>query len=216
MKLIANERVKHRLTGLLVLLSLAVIFVPALIKKSTQRLGENMNFAIQLPPAPRAPQVEVPSKKIVFESVKIARVKVPLPPAKPLHSQLTQVPVELLTPVKIPPLAMNAVKLAKQVPVSRSVKNIPPQKPHVEKQAPRGAYAIQLASFARQRNADLLLKRLRLSGYRANYSVVSTPLGPIYKVVVGGLNRREDAQVLQKKLATDLKLSGFIIQAGLG
>ena len=39
MKFVMNEQLKHRLTGLVVLLSLGVIFVPAMIKKSTRHLG---------------------------------------------------------------------------------------------------------------------------------------------------------------------------------
>ena len=37
MKLMMDERVKHRLTGVVVLVSIAVIFVPAMIKKSNKR-----------------------------------------------------------------------------------------------------------------------------------------------------------------------------------
>ena len=37
MKFVMDERIKHRLTGLVVILSIAAIFLPEQVKKSNQR-----------------------------------------------------------------------------------------------------------------------------------------------------------------------------------
>ena len=53
MKLITDERVKHRLVGLAVILSIAAIFAPAIMKKSSQRFDENVSMSLELPARPK-------------------------------------------------------------------------------------------------------------------------------------------------------------------
>lgn len=91
MKLITDERVKHRLTGVVVILSIAIIFVPAMIKKSNQHLGENINLSIKLPPRPELPKVAVLEEKAVFDAVKVARVSMPTMAQPPHASQVASV-----------------------------------------------------------------------------------------------------------------------------
>lgn len=209
MKLILDERVKHRLTGVLVLLSLAVIFLPAMIKKSTRHLDGHLNVAIQVPSKPLVPKVVVPSEKAVFDAVKVPHVQRALPLPQPLHSQVTQVPVKLIQPaIRVVPLvvAKPAQSAKPAVPVVR-----------IEKKAlPLTGYGVQLASFARQRNANLLVQRLRSKGYQASYNTIKTAHGVVYKVVVGGFKGRDEARSIQKKLASDLQLNGFIILNEVG
>ncbi|VEG90159.1 SPOR domain-containing protein [Legionella spiritensis] len=77
MKLITDERVKHRLIGLAVILSIAAIFTPAIMKKSSQRFDENVSISVKLPPKPIPPKVVIPEQKKLFESVKVAHVDIP-------------------------------------------------------------------------------------------------------------------------------------------
>jgi DedD protein len=78
MKLVMDERLKHRLVGLLVVLSIAAIFVPAIIKKSNQRFeGNRLNVvSIRLPEKPPMPKVIVPTEETVFKRVKVAHVNI--------------------------------------------------------------------------------------------------------------------------------------------
>ncbi len=57
MKFMISERIKHRITGLIVILSVIAIFVPAMIKKSNQRPEEKVSLSIHLPPKPIAPRL---------------------------------------------------------------------------------------------------------------------------------------------------------------
>ena len=41
MKFVMDERLKHRLTGVVVILAIAAIFVPAVMKKSNQHSKQN-------------------------------------------------------------------------------------------------------------------------------------------------------------------------------
>ncbi len=74
-----DERVKHRLIGLAVILSIAAIFAPAVIKKSNQRPDGNVSFSVKLPPKPVPPKVVVPEKNKLFETVRVAHVEMPEP-----------------------------------------------------------------------------------------------------------------------------------------
>jgi DedD protein len=77
MKLVIDEKLKHRLIGLCVILSLGAIFFPALMKKSSQRLEDHFSVNVQLPPKPTAPNVAVTDEKEMFKTIKVAQIKTP-------------------------------------------------------------------------------------------------------------------------------------------
>lgn len=209
MKITFDERLKHRLTGLVVIVSIAIIFVPAMIKRSNQRLEESINVSIQLPPKPVAPEVNVSKKEAIFDSIKVAHVDIPAPQrpiAREVPSEIAQIaePVQKMTEKAAPVV----VKMDNPVPV----KALPQQlaKTIAIKQ---GRYGVQLASFGQQVNAEALVKRLKNQGYQANYNKVQTRQGAFYKVVVGQLAKRNEAEILQKKLAQNLQLRGFVVES---
>jgi DedD protein len=230
MKLVMDERVKHRLTGVVVLVSIAVIFVPAMIKKSNQRLGENITVSIKLPPKPVLPEVAMVQEKAIFNTMKVASIAVPTIAAAPPASQLasaapaamklpktsTQL-ASVIAPVKatVVPASKVAVQSIKAPVVKTGAlpNKITQSIANKVALAKEGGYVIQLASFTQQRNAEMLVNRLRTKGYKANYSKAASKQGEVYKVMVGQLNRRDDALLLQKKLADSMQLSGFIIKA---
>lgn len=78
MKLITDERVKHRLVGLAVIFSIAAIFAPAIMKKSSRRLEDNVSMSVKLPPKPALPKVVEPDEKTLFKAVKVAHVDIPV------------------------------------------------------------------------------------------------------------------------------------------
>ncbi|MDR3503620.1 MAG: SPOR domain-containing protein [Legionella sp.] len=76
MKLVMDEKLKHRLVGISVILSLGAIFLPAMMKKSSQRLESNLSVNVQLPPKPIAPNVAVTDEEQMFKTIKIAKVNI--------------------------------------------------------------------------------------------------------------------------------------------
>jgi DedD protein len=232
-----DERTKHRLTGLVVIAAVAIIFVPAMIKKSNQRLEENIHLSVQLPPKPSAPKVTVAEKKAVFETVKVAKMEVPVAAEPARVSRLARVDGPHLKPVqkieqkpdvprdvpmaestapkeqsvvftKVEPVAVNPVKIA-TVPTTF--------KPEIKKSLTAEAYAVQLASFTVQRNAENLVSRLRSQGYKARYHTIKSAAGDnFYKVTVGQLNARADARALKEKLSNTTQLEGFVVKRDVG
>ena len=220
MKLMMDERVKHRLTGVVVVISIAVIFLPAMIKKSNQRMGENIDVSIQLPSKPLPPHVAMVKESALFDTIKVAHVEIPVLVVPPRLSQVaSSVPLEI-KPTRV---KLNEQGLAKavspasgQVQAKTTLAVVLPANVTKAVALNEVAYVVQLASFSQQSNAALLVERLRGKGYKANYIKITGKQGNIYKVLVGELNRRDDAQLLQKKLAGSLQLNGFIVKTVVG
>lgn len=77
MKLVIDEKLKHRLIGVAVILSLGAIFAPAMMKKSNQNTDNNYNVQVKLPVKPKAPDIALADEKEVFKTIKIAKVHLP-------------------------------------------------------------------------------------------------------------------------------------------
>lgn len=223
-----DERTKHRLTGVVVILAIAIIFVPAMIKKSNQRLEENIHVSVQLPPKPSAPKVAVLDKQAVFETVKVAEVMLPVT-KKPTHvSQIARAeglklkaPEKKQAPVLMKPvLAKTKIKQPdtlkpKPVKLVSQVAPSPAAKPAELDKKMSEAYAVQLASFSVQRNAEKLVARLRDQGYKAQYHTIASGDNAWYKVTVGQLDDRDDAHALKEKLFESMQLHGFVVKRGM-
>lgn len=80
----------------------------------------------------------------------------------------------------------------------------------------RNGYIVQLATFTQQHNARSLIAKLKTRGYVATYNRVKTHEGFVYRVLVGQVSKREQAQILQQKLADTLQLKGLIVATGEG
>lgn len=223
MKFVMDERVKHRLTGLIVILSIAAIFLPAIMKKSNQRFEENVSFSVRLPAKPLPPEVAVTDEKTVFQSVKVARVDIPTEiEIKP--AQITKAePISIKSDAPVAPIhsvnkrttLSNASIESVVVPAVQAA--VAPKKlaNTVVGAAKKEVYAVQLASFTQRNNAMSLVARLRSKGYVATCNKANGKQGVYYKVIVGQLHQRNEAINLQKKLADSMRLNGFIIKTGV-
>ncbi|MDF1828063.1 MAG: SPOR domain-containing protein [Legionellaceae bacterium] len=212
MNISIDERTKHRLTGLIVVLAVAIIFVPAMVKKSNQRLEENIHVSVQLPPKPSAPKVAVADKQAVFDTVKVAQVELP-PLKEPAHvSHIARAEgLQFKTPVKKQVRSSRKPVIAKASVKSKTIKYVQAPSNKLENDM-REAYAVQLASFTSQDNAEKLVYRLRDHGYKAQYQTTTQGNNALYKVIVGQLDDRDDAHALKEKLSESLQLNGFVVK----
>ena len=219
MKWVIDERVKHRLIGVIVLLSIAGVFLPAVMKKSNQHLEEKISLSVRLPVRPIEPKIAVAEEKTVFQSVKVAHVDIPS------MAQVKPNQIAKAEPISIKSIVASAPIITKK-PMVMKVASI--VKPAVKSAAApkklakaavvalkKEGYAVQLASFSQQVNAESLVHRLRSKGYQASYNKITNKQGAYYKVIVGQLHQRDEALRLQKKLASNMQLSGFIIKTGV-
>ena len=228
MNLAIDERTKHRLTGLVVIMAVAIIFVPAMLKKSNQRLEENIHVSVQLPPKPSTPKVAMTEEKKVFESIKVEKVSLPVPLQPTPASQVARIENLTSKPSVAPIVEVISRPVAKIAaePVEKAISPVfakaekTPQfnpKPVLPEQTvSTEAYAVQLASFTVQDNAEKLVARLRSQGYKARYHTITSEEGAAYKVTVGQLDDRADARLLKNKLNASTKLEGFVVKRDIG
>jgi DedD protein len=239
MKLVMNEKLKHRLVGVSVILSLGAIFLPAMMKKSSQRLEHNFSVNVQLPPKPTAPNVAVTDEEQLFKTIKVARV-VDITPSKAEKTanankdliasaavkavgtsvaQLDSAPDSQVMPLE---MALNeATKTAakKEIAVVAAKKAVTRKpliaqvikKPVVRKDI----YALQLASFSKLANAQALVSKLQAKGHKASYKRIASKNGPVYKVYVGHSPDKNNVIKLRAQLASAMQLNGFVVNTGV-
>ena len=196
MKFVMDERLKHRLTVVVVILAIAAIFVPAVMKKSNQHFEEKLSLSVRLPPKPLLPNVVIKEKKTMFQSVKVAHVDIPAVVQLPRLTQFAKAePLSIKSTMPAAPLINNRPTLARADLVVR--------------------HAVKAAAAPKKLANAIHLKKEVYSvqlGYKASYNKFNGKQGQYYKVIVGELNQKNAAIILQKKLALSMRLNGFIIK----
>ncbi|MEW5509323.1 SPOR domain-containing protein [Pseudomonas sp. LF135] len=211
---------KQRMVGALVLVALAVIFLPMLFS----RQDEQRQVVVEAPAAPQAPTVP---------QVQVEPVVVPEPqalPEEPVPSdadvaaqQAPSMPVQPSVPVVKPAPApapapaapVVAAKPAAPAPAPKPVAPQPaaPGKPDVGQSRidPNGlpiTWSIQLASLANRESAEALQKKLRTQGYNA---YIRSADGK-NRVFIGPLIERAEADRLRDLLGRQQNLNGFVVR----
>jgi DedD protein len=220
MKLDLDERVKHRIVGIAVIVSVAVIFAPAVMKKSNQRLLDDMRVAVHLPDKPIPPKVQLKTESQVFQSIPVAHVNLPdvaddeeemlvleKPKMKALDTATRETAPEtrshgVTKPIKAPNVAATKAPIKKSAPKIKPVAVI------------HSGYTVQVANVAIQKNAERLVQTLTHRGFKATLIRQKTSKGMMFKVLVGQYDNIAKAKELKQQLALSMKLQGFITQVG--
>ncbi len=208
----SENRLKQRLVGAVVLVSLAVIFIPMLL--SGRGGYERLITSSNIPPEPEAgrrvieiPLQEVPPRpeKKPVTTVVVDEYTKELPenfkPASPQTKQSDDLPVSGETPAPPPPETPPSVKQPAKKPPSEMPKDAG---------ARPQAWVVQLGSFSERANAMALRDRIRNKRYPAYVEAVATEQGTIYRVRVGPERTRAKAEALQAKLRKEFNLNGMV------
>ena len=194
---------KQRMVGALVLVALAVIFLPMLFSRE----DEQRQIQVDAPAAPQMP---------VMPEVKVEPVPVPEPqviaqePAPPEQEAVVQQPS---APVALP--VVKPVVAAPKPPAvtpAQAVAQAPAKLDTTQKRLdPNGlpiSWSVQLVSLSNRASADSLQKTLRNQGYNAY--VRSS--GGMNRVFVGPLLERAEADRLRDLLGKQQNLKGFVVR----
>ncbi|VXB98711.1 Cell division protein [Pseudomonas sp. 8AS] len=186
---VLDKGLKQRIVGALVLVALAVIFLPMLFSREDE-LRQVVVDAPALPQAPAIPEValdpvEVP-QPIAEEQV---------PPVEPLD-----VPEVAEAPTEAAPAAV--------APVEPSQPVAPAEPARLDASSLPVSWSVQLASLSSRSGAEELQKKLRSQGYNA---YVRTFEG-MNRVFVGPLVERAEADRLRDQLNRQQKLNGFVVR----
>lgn len=183
-----NSAFKHRLTGAIILVILAVIFVPMLLDGESPTTISETN----IPPKPD----EFSSKIIPLDEITQPALPETSPSASPTAAQ----------PAETEPAAAPSIEPAPSAAPAPAT----PDKPQSTAGKP-GAWVVQLGSFSSEQNAVALRDQLRAKGYKAFVEKTKSGAASLYRVNAGPELERARAEVLRDALEKDMKQKGMVL-----
>ena len=235
-----EERLKQRLVGAIVLVSLAVVFVPLLLDVPDEAADEELSAT----PIPERPQGHFDSTVIVdlgepetprldaeLERERAERASGAtagvrpqpsdgqVPPSTPV-SGAAGAPVVATAPMHeavesaapAAPAGQTGLPSARSEPPAPGPDDATAKKPPAEPIAEVGKqWAVQLGSFRRSGNAIALRKRLRDEGYSAFVRSSPSGRGEVFRVLVGPSTDLQQAKNSAAKLLLEMNLEGFVV-----
>ncbi len=212
-----DKAYKQRMVGALVLVALAVIFLPMLFSRQDEQRQVRVD-APAAPQAPAVPQVQVepvvvpepqalPQEPVPSDDEIAAQQapstpiapSAPVAPAPPAAKPVTPPPAPVAKPVPAPsqPIAAAAAPTKPATTPSR-----------VDANGLSVSWSVQLASLSSRESAESLQKTLRSQGYNA---YIRSADGK-NRVFVGPLIERAEADRLRDLLSRQQNLKGFVVR----
>lgn len=186
------QKIKERLFGILVLLSLGIIFIPMLVPQSNKKLNiTDMQMNI--------PEVDSSILPIV-EPESVALLKQLEKPAVQAHFTVQE--TTLTTAPKQPVSELQIKSSVEEVKIVANAKNADLQ----------SAWAVQLGAFQDTKNANKLIKKLQKSGYPAYAKEIQNTQGAFTLVLIGPKAQEKEALILKQTLESEYQLKGMIVQ----
>jgi len=193
--------------GAIVLVALAVIFIPVILEGPSDEWAPR-SHSIPVPPLidykadtePPAPDMEPPGTS--GES------------AAPTPGSPTETVIQ--EPVPEPSAEDAAPVVEDAAPAATATTGTPTpaagSRPSQQAAAAAGGWYVQVGSFGQQMNANGLRDRLGKAGYSARLEETGTDKGTVYRVLVGPEKTRTPAERLRDRLANEQKLKGIIVE----
>ncbi|MCD9572161.1 SPOR domain-containing protein [Pseudomonas protegens] len=203
---------KQRMVGALVLVALAVIFLPMLFSRE----DEQRHVTVDVPSAPQAaamPQVQV-EPVVVPEPQVLPEGSVPADEHEPVVQQAPSTPIAPAPVVApAPTVASKPAPVAKPAPAPVPPQPVASAKPdtsqsRVDANGLSVSWSVQLASLSSRESAENLQKTLRSQGYNA---YIRSAEGK-NRVFVGPLIERAEADRLRDLLGRQHNLKGFVVR----
>jgi DedD protein len=206
---VLDKGMKQRMVGALVLVALAVIFLPMLFTRE----DEMRQVRVEAPQVPTMPSLP---------EVKVEPVAVPEPQVIPEEPQQPPVVVDEATA----PASTPSQPITPSPQVQAQAQSIKPQAPKVEPKPvapvakPAAApskidvnglpvsWSIQLASLSNRAGAEKLQQTLRSQGYNAYIRSA----GGMNRVYVGPLIERAEAERTRDAINRQNSLKGFVVR----
>ncbi|MGH8382871.1 SPOR domain-containing protein [Pseudomonas sp.] len=209
-----DKVVKQRMVGALVLVALAVIFLPMLFSRE----DEMRQVRVEAPEAPAAPSmpqvqvepVQVPEPQVLPEETPVI-VDESTVPAQAPGTPIAPAPAAQPVPVPAPAPAVAAKPVAPPPAVKPAPAVASAVKPAAGKIDANGlpiSWSVQLASLSNRAGADTLQKTLRSQGYNAYIRSA----GGMNRVYVGPLIERAEAERLRDVISRKQKLNGIVVR----
>lgn len=203
----AEGKLKQRIVGAIVLVALAVIFLPMLFKQE----DAVREVVVQAPAMPETPAVaQFPVAEVaVPEPVLDDSWDEPLITQTPAQSEPSpDAPVPVQVPIADPqPIAMQPVVSQQEQPVVQ--KSAPqPVAPGIDKNNLPVSWSVQLASLTNKDNAQALRDSYRSKQYNAYMRSANGA----HRVLIGPLVKQTEAQEMCKRLKSREGQDCFVVR----
>jgi DedD protein len=193
-----EQRHKQRLVGAIVIIALAVIFLPMILRGPVE--DRTLSVPAQIPPRPEAPlsgEAVEPAPRA--ETPALDPVPLQRNAVDELATEEWSADEEQATPEPEPPPA--------RIDQETSERAAPPD----TRAASVEGFAVQVGSFSRRDNAMGLRDQLRAKGYSAFVDEVARERGALYRLRVGPVMKRDEARELARRLQNDENLEGLVV-----
>jgi DedD protein len=210
-----DKGLKQRVVGALVLLALAVIFLPMLFSREDD-VRQVVVEAPVMPKPPAMPTVEVQPTEVPEPQAEDADNAVPAAEAAP--AQVPSAPIASLPAQQAPPTQPKASAPQPAAPkpaqqpaqIQAAAPAVPVQQPaqRLDSNNLPVSWSVQLASLSNRARADELQKSLRSQGYNAYVR----SFDGMNRVFVGPVVERAEADRLRDQLGKQQKLNGFVVR----
>lgn len=188
---VLDKGLKQRIVGALVLVALAVIFLPMLFSRE----DELRQVSVDAPAMPERP---------VMPAVELEPVTVPEPVAEdevPPVEPVPQAPGEAVAEASPPTVAPQPQAVVSQKVEEKAVSGLDANSLPV-------SWSVQLASLSSRAGAERLQQTLRSKGYNAYIR----SFDGMNRVFVGPVIERAEADRLRDQLNRQQKLNGFVVR----
>ncbi len=201
-----DKGLKQRIVGALVLIALAIIFLPMLLS----RQDESRHVVVEAPAMPQAPAmpevaqepVSVPEPELLPEEPVPVEQVATTPAPLPTTPSALPPPTTPIAPAPPAPPASKPPATASATPATPATQN------RLDANSLPISWSIQLASLSNRASAESLQKTLRSQGYNA---YIRSAEG-MNRVFVGPLIERAEADRLRDQLTKQQKLKGFVVR----
>jgi DedD protein len=200
-----NIQLKQRLVGAIVLVALAVIFIPMLLPGEGDLGGGIDGSNIPAEPDYRfSPMATAPDAPPMAVAANMPLSEEALTKVIETENRAAKMPLNTKTATAKAAVAEKApkqtVKPAKKI--TTRLRQL--------KAADRSGWVVQVGSFSSSRNAKALRDKLRKQGHASFVETLDTAAGAVYRVRIGPEVSRQSAERLRLKLAKTQSLQGLV------
>ncbi|MDP6653031.1 MAG: SPOR domain-containing protein [Gammaproteobacteria bacterium] len=182
-----KQGTKQRIIGTVVLLALALIFLPIIFDGQ----GSYQNqISSRIPATPVVPILPEPQqvRPVIIADAEAAE------PAPITNTETTPEPAE------------NRVEVSSSEPAfTRDI-------PSLNSSGLAQGWSVRLGSFSNVSNANTLLERLQAAGYKAYTRAIASEQGALTGVFVGPWLERSMVQDYQERLQQEFQLAGMVVR----
>ena len=205
-----EQKLKQRLVGAIILVSLAVIFIPIILEgpdderaprntsmPEAPRMDYGVDMELALPPVETAETGEIENQEYA-EPEAPAAVPAVVPqaatPAEPVKAEPP--PAQPLAPPTAEPAPAPAA-------ASKKTDSLP---------VPPPGWYIQVGSFSQRMNAEGLRDRLTAAGHKTRLQAINIGKAQVYRVLVGPTSSRANAEQQNSRLEKQQQIKGIVIE----